>query len=151
MITIEHASDLAEHVGSELGVSAWRRIDIDDFVAFGKITGDAHWTHTDRDRARRETSLGDVTAQGFLTLSLITALSEECLAIRRATRWLNYGLDRVRFTHAVLPGDHVRLRMGLASCVSRESGGSRIALRCTIEIEGNEKPALIADWIALVE
>jgi acyl dehydratase len=150
MIAVDYASDLAARVGEELGVSSWRTLTYDDFVAFGAISGDASWIHTDRERARRETPFGDVIAQGFLTLSLVTALSTECFEIRHKERSLNYGLEHVRFTHPVTPADRVRLRLRLGGYVSVSPGVSRLTLACVLEIDGKSKPALVADWLSMV-
>lgn len=150
MTTVEYASDLASRVGEELGVSGWRVIAFEEFVAFGAISGDAHWIHTDRERAKRETPFGDAIAQGFLTLSLVTALSRECFKIERSQRSLNYGVDHVRFTSAVKPGDRVRLRLKLGGFTAVDPSTSRLTLSCTLEIDGKPKPALVADWLSMV-
>jgi acyl dehydratase len=150
MISVDYASELAAHVGQELGVSSWRSLTFEDFVAFGAISGDASWIHTDRERARRDTPFGDVIAQGFLTLSLVTALSGECFEIRHKERSLNYGLEHVRFTHPVTPADRVRLRLSLGGFVAVNPGVSRLTLSCVLEIEGKAKPALVADWLSMV-
>jgi acyl dehydratase len=92
----------------------------------------------------------DVIAQGFLTLSLVTALSGECFEIRNKARSLNYGLEHVRFTHPVTPADRVRLRLSLGGFVAVGPGVSRLTLSCVLEIEGKSKPALVADWLSIV-
>jgi acyl dehydratase len=150
VISVDDASELAAYVGAELGVSSWRTLAYEDFVAFGAISGDASWIHTDRERARRETPFGDVIAQGFLTLSLVTALSGECFEIRNKERSLNYGLEHVRFTNPVTPADRVRLRLKLGGFVAVNPGVNRLTLSCVLEIEGKPKPALVADWLSMV-
>jgi len=150
MTTVDRTAELESYVGCELGVSDWRTLEFEEFVAFGTISGDLHWIHTDRERARRETPFGDAIAQGFLTLSLITALSTQCFNIRQKDRSLNYGVERVRFTNPVLPGDRVRLRVKLGAYTATAPGAIRLTLSCTLEIEGKEKPALVADWLSMV-
>jgi acyl dehydratase len=147
---VEFASDLEARIGDELGVSSWRTLRYEDFVAFGAISGDEHWIHIDRERARRETPFGDAIAQGFLTLSLVTGLSAECLTIRQKDRSLNYGLERVRFTSPVKPDDRVRLRLTLGGFTPVGPGVSRLTLSCVLEIDGHAKPALVADWLSMV-
>jgi acyl dehydratase len=150
MTIVDAAADLRTLVGTELGVSSWRTLQFDEFVAFGALSGDNQWIHVDRERARRELPAGDAIAQGFFTLSLVTALAAECLQIRRKDRSLNYGVDRVRFTKAVKPGDRVRLRLTLGAFTPMMPGATRLLLSCVLEIDGSEKPALVADWISLV-
>jgi acyl dehydratase len=150
MTIVDDASELSALVGTELGLSAWRTLQFEEFVAFGTISGDLHWIHTDRERAKRETPFGDAIAQGFFTLSLVTAMAAECLEIRHKDRSLNYGVDRVRFTNAVKPGDRVRLRLTLGGFTPMEPGVNRLTLSCLLEIDGKEKPALVADWLSVV-
>jgi acyl dehydratase len=148
--TVEYAAELESRVGDELGVSDWRTLHFEDFVAFGAISGDQHWIHTDRERARRETPFGDAIAQGFLTLSLVTALSSQCFEIRQKDRSLNYGLEHVRFTSPVKPDERVRLRLKLGGFTKMEPGVNRLTLSCVLEIEGKTKPACVADWLSVV-
>jgi acyl dehydratase len=146
MITVAQPEDLASYVGKELGTSAWRSIDEDDIAAFARLTGDDHWIHTDPERAGRETPFGGVIAHGFFTLALITALSRQCYAVTDVARWLNYGLDRVRFTMPITPRDRVRLKASLAGLEAVERGATRLRISCVLEIDGKAKPALVADW-----
>ncbi len=150
MTIVDAAADLRTLVGMELGVSSWRTLQFDEFVAFGALSGDNQWIHVDRERAQRELPSGDAIAQGFFTLSLVTALAAECLEIRRKDRSLNYGVDRVRFTKAVKPGDRVRLRLTLGAFTPVTPGANRLTLSCVLEIDGSAKPALVADWISVV-
>ena len=149
MIIVETVAALAPHTGQELGVSAWRSLSLEDLRGFGAVSGDAHWTHTDPVRAAAETPFGGVIAQGFLLLSLVTAMSHETYEIRGARRFLNYGVDNLRFTHPVKPGDRLRLRVALLEMQAQPRGGTRLTLRCTMEIEGASRPAFIANWIIL--
>ena len=150
MTSVEFATDLESRVGEELGVSSWRSLTFEDFVAFGDLSGDKYWIHTDRERARRETPYGDAIAQGLLTLSLVIGLAGECFEIRQKDRSLNYGLEHVRFTSPVKPDERVRLRMKLGGFVAVEPRVTRLTLSCLLEIDGKPKPALVADWISIV-
>jgi acyl dehydratase len=148
VITVARAEQLADHVGHELGVSDWISLSEQDIERFASVTRDRHWVHTDPERAARQTPFGGVIAHGFLVLALVTDLFGQCLDVRAATRWLNYGLDRVRFTAPVRPGDALRLRLGLAA-LELGAPSSRLDLDCTLELEGGDRPALVARWIAV--
>jgi acyl dehydratase len=148
MIEVDRAAELAPFVNSELGYSAWVQLDEETIASFGRLTGDTHWVHMDTDRARRETPFGRTIAHGFLVLAIVTGLSKQCYAIRSARRWLNYGLDRVRFTAVVIAGSRVRLRLTLLALEPQRSG-TRIRLGCTLELEGSERPAAVCEWICI--
>ena len=149
VIEVEHAGDLASRVGQELGSSNWRGLTLQDFAAYGRMTGEDGWVHTDPDRAAKEMPFGGVIAQGFLLLGLLTAMSHEIFEIRGKQGFLNYGLDRVRFTNVVVSGMRVRLRATLADLVPQKNGRTIIKLACTLEAEGQTRPAIVADWILL--
>jgi acyl dehydratase len=149
MLAVATVAELRAHVGQELGTSSWRSLSQEDLDSFSQVSGDLHWVHTDPERARREAPFGGTIAQGFLTLSLLTALSGECYAIAAVSRWINYGLDSVRFLHPVVPGDRLRLRTVLSELTTMDKGGTRITLRCTLEIEGRQRPALAANWTVI--
>lgn len=149
MIDVEHPEDLRPYLGQELGRSQWRSLSLEDLRGFGRITGDEHWIHTDSERAARETPYGGVLVHGFLALSLVTGLSQEIYAIRGVKTWLNYGLDKVRFTHPMLLVDRLRLRATLLELEPQPRGGTRLKLALTLEIAGKQRPALVADWISI--
>lgn len=146
MVRVEHLVALAPHVGQELGVSDWVPVDQPTIAAFGALTRDQHWIHTDPERARAEGPFGGTIAHGFLTLSMMTGLLKDCFEVAAAKRWVNYGLDKVRFTAPVKPGDRIRMRLVLASFDLREDGGARLSCQCTMEIEGGDRPALVATF-----
>jgi acyl dehydratase len=148
VITVDRTQELATHVDQELGISDWVRLDAADIAAFGRLTGDMHWVHMDGERARCETPFGGTIAHGFLVLSLITGLANQCYAVRSASRWLNYGLDRVRFTAVVVAGSRVRLRLRLLA-LEPQKAGTRLRLGCAIELEGSERPAAVCEWICV--
>lgn len=148
MTTVETPSDLLPLVGEELGISSWHEVTESAVLRFAEVTGDRHWIHTDPERARRETPFGGVLAHGFLTLSLLTSMFGECVTVRRASRWTNYGLDRVRFTHPVVPGDRLRTRVRLTG--ADDLGGDvRLRADCTMEIAGCGRPALVAVFVSV--
>ena len=140
-------NDLPKLVGEEVGVSDWLEISQDRVNKFADATGDHQWIHVDVERATRE--IGGPIAHGYLTLSLIPYLSAGLLPVKGVSRGINYGSDKVRFTNMVRVGKRVRLRQTLAA-VEQKSGGWQLKNLCTIEIEGEERPACVAETISLL-
>ncbi len=134
-------------VGKEVGVSDWVQIDQDRVNTFADATGDHQWIHVDVERANRE--IGGPIAHGYLTLSLIPFLSAGLLDVEGVTRGINYGSNKVRFINMVRVGKKVRLRQKLLSAEPK-SGGLQLINECTIEIEGEAKPACIAETISVI-
>ena len=144
-------SQLGEHVGRELGVSEWVAIEQARINAFAACTGDHQWIHVDVERAKRESPFRSPVAHGYLTLSMIASLSMEIGIIPKdAAAGLNYGIDKVRFLAPVPAGARVRLRVSLVGIEPREGGQTVMKTRNTLEVEGSDKPALIAETLALL-
>jgi len=139
--------DLASHIGEEVGVSDWLEVTQERVNQFADATGDHQWIHVDVERATKE--MGGPIAHGYLTLSLIPFLSAGLMPVTGVTRGINYGSDKVRFTNMVRIGKRVRLRQKLIG-VERKSGGVQIKNQCTIEIEGEERPACVAETISVL-
>jgi acyl dehydratase len=139
--------DLGGVVGQEVGVSDWVEISQERVNQFAEATGDHQWIHVDVERATRE--IGGPIAHGYLTLSLIPFLSAGMLNVKGVTRGINYGSDKVRFTNMVRVGKRVRLRQKLIG-VEAKSGGVQIKNLCTIEIEGEDRPACVAETISVL-
>ena len=139
--------DLPGLVGTETGVSDWLKITQDRVNQFAEATGDHQWIHVDVERATKE--MGGPIAHGYLTLSLIPFLSQGLLPVKGVTRGINYGSDKVRFTNMVRIGKRVRLRQTLLS-VEPRSGGLQLKNQCTIEIEGEDRPACVAETISMI-
>ena len=139
--------DLPGLVGTEVGVSDWLLVDQDRVNKFADATGDHQWIHVDVERAKRE--IGGPIAHGYLTLSLIPHLSAGMLPVKGVTRGINYGSDKVRFTNMVRVGKRVRLRQKLIGAEAK-AGGMQIKNECTIEIEGEDKPACIAETMSIL-
>ena len=140
-------ADLPGLVGTEVGVSDWLEITQDRVNLFADATGDHQWIHVDVERATRE--IGGPIAHGYLTLSLIPHLSAGMLPVKGVTRGVNYGSDKVRFTGMVRVGKRVRLRQKLIG-VEPKAGGVQIKNLCTIEIEGEERPACVAETMSVL-
>jgi acyl dehydratase len=138
-------------VGRELGVTDWVTVDQDRIDQFAACTGDRQWIHVDVERARRESPFGGPIAHGYLTLSLVAAMVMELGVIPPdAASALNYGLDKVRFVAPVRAGARVRLRASLASAEPQSGGRMLLKLQSTLEIEGEAKPALVAELLCML-
>jgi acyl dehydratase len=132
----------------ELGTSQWVRIEQRAIDQFAEATGDHQWIHVDREKAAQG-PFGTTVAHGYLSLSLIPALLEQVLRVTDARMGVNYGIEKVRFTAPVPSGSDVRLRATLRSS-ERRGEGVLFRLGVTIEIRGEEKPALVGDVLYLV-
>src|SRR5262249_5625460 len=138
-------------VGHALGVSDWVTVDQARIDAFAACTGDRQWIHVDVARARRESPFGGPIAHGYLTLSLLAPLVMGLGVIPpHAVTGLNYGLDKVRFIAPVKAGARVRTRANLVAVEPQRAGRMLLKLNCTLEIEGEAKPALIAELLCLL-
>jgi acyl dehydratase len=138
-------------VGKEVGLSGWTTVDQRRIDEFAECTGDRQWIHVDVERARRESPYGTTVAHGYLTLSLAASLAMEGGAIPGDARLaLNYGLSKVRFLMPVKAGARVRNRVVLLGVDRKDPGRALLTLHNTIEIEGEAKPALIAESLALL-
>jgi acyl dehydratase len=140
-------ADLPSFVGQEIGVSDWVEIDQQRVNTFADATGDHQWIHIDVERATKE--MGGPIAHGYLTLSLIPFLGAQILRTTGVTRGINYGSDKVRFTNMVRVGKRVRMRQKLLSAEPK-AGGLQLRNECTIEIEGEERPACVAETISII-
>jgi acyl dehydratase len=134
-------------VGTEVGVSDWFVVDQDRIDAFADATEDHQWIHVDPPRAA-EGPFGTTIAHGFLTLSLLVALTGEVeIDVGEPKMAINYGLDRVRFTSPVLSGSRIRARVEL-STVSEVKGGLQVKRTVTVEREGEERPVMVAETLS---
>jgi len=139
--------ELPTLVGQEIGVSDWVLIDQDRVNRFADATGDHQWIHVDVERATSER--GGTVAHGYLTLSLVPGLIETMLTYEDISHNLNYGADRLRFTAPVTVGKRVRARQTIKA-VEPRGGGLQYLAEITMEIEGENKPALVMDMRMLV-
>jgi acyl dehydratase len=144
-------SNINDFVGRELGVSSWMTVDQSRINQFADCTGDHQWIHVDVDRARRESPFGNPVAHGYLMLSLIAPLAMEIGVLPTdAAAGFNYGLDKVRFPAPVKAGARVRLRVVLVGVEPKDAGQLVIKMRNTMEIDGSDKPAVVAETLALL-
>lgn len=138
---------IADLAGHEVGASDWLLIDQDRVNLFADATGDHQWIHVDVPRATAE--MGGPIAHGFLTLSLIPFLGKDILKVEGVSRGINYGLNKVRFTNMVRVGSKVRAVQKLLS-VEPKSGGLMLTSEVTIEIEGEARPACVAETVSML-
>ncbi len=141
--------ELPKLVGQEMGVSNWVAIDQDRINKFADATGDHQWIHVDVERAKKELPGGKTIAHGYLTLSLIPMLGAEILRVTGVSRGINYGSNKVRFTNMVPVGSRVRARQKLLAAEPK-AGGLQMTNEITIEIEGQDRPACVAETISLI-
>ena len=140
-------SDVQSLVGQEVGVSDWTQITQERVNQFAEATGDHQWIHVDVERANRE--IGGPIVHGYLTLSLIPFLGADILRVTGVTRGVNYGSNKVRFTGMVRVGKRVRMRQKLLAAEPK-SGGLQLTNECTIEIEGEDRPACVAETLSVI-
>ena len=150
MLKVEKPQDLLQHVGEELGPSEWLTVTQEMIDKFADATGDHQWIHVDVERAKKEMPGGKTIAHGYLTLSLLPQLAPTLMKIEKRRRGLNYGSNRVRFTAPVPAGGRVRLRQKLVKIEPVEDNGFRITSEMTMEVEGNTRPAMVAETLGIV-
>jgi acyl dehydratase len=148
MLEVDRPADMKAHEGKSLGTSEWVPVDQAMINAFADATGDHQWIHVDVERAKTEMPNGKTIAHGYLTLSLLPRLSTAIYRIRKTSRGINYGSNKVRFTAPVPAGARVRLHQVLKS-VEDIKGGVRMTFESTVELEGGDRPALVAETLAL--
>ncbi|MGE0099752.1 MAG: MaoC family dehydratase [Hydrogenophaga sp.] len=148
MLIIEPPSRLADQVGQTIGPGDWLTVDQAMIDAFADLTGDRQWIHVDTGRAAREMPGGKTIAHGFLVLALLGRLMPPLYDVRGASRILNYGSDRLRFLNVVPAGARVRASIQFKS-VEPVPGGRKCVTETSIEVEGQPRPALVAESIFL--
>ncbi|MFN3944999.1 MAG: MaoC family dehydratase [Allosphingosinicella sp.] len=142
--------EIRQRVGEEIGVSDWIEVDQKAIDLFADVTGDHQFIHIDPEAAAR-TPFGGTIAHGFLTLSLLSQMASGVMLRPPTTKMgVNYGFEKVRFLAPVRAGKRVRGRFTLASFDEKGPGRYQFVHNVTVEIEGEDKPALIADWIGMV-
>ena len=147
---IASIDEIRSRVGSEIGVSDWIMIDQAAIDTFAEVTGDHQFIHVDPEAAK-QTPFGGTVAHGFLTLSLLSQMAAGVMMVPPTLKMaVNYGFEKVRFIAPVRSGKRVRGRFTLASMEEKRPGQYQFLHHVTVEIEGEDKPALTADWIGLI-
>ena len=150
MSNVINASQLPDFIGKEVGLTDWIVVDQERINQFADATGDHQYIHLDAERAA-QTPFGTTIAHGFLTLSLLSMLSGMGggLKLENTVMGINYGLDKVRFLNPVKSGAKIRARFVLTSAEEKKPGSFLLKHNVTVEIDDEEKPALIADWLGM--
>jgi acyl dehydratase len=139
---------LSEAVGEDLGTTGWLEMTQDRVDAFADATDDHQWIHVDVERARAG-PFGGTIAHGYLTLSLIPHFIPELFSLETPGPRLNYGINKARFPHPVKVGDRIRARAQFVSVLD-VAAGKQLVTRYTVEIDGQAKPACVAETVALL-
>ncbi len=148
MLEVQTPAEMDAHVGKALGAGEWCEVSQAMIDTFAAATGDHQWIHVDQERARAEMPGGKTIAHGFLTLSLVPMLGSTAYRIVKRSKGVNYGSNKVRFTNPVPSGSRVRAHVKLLASEPVE-GGRRLITEVKVEIEGQERPALVAEVISL--
>jgi len=146
MRVFKGVDEISGLVGEQLGVSEWVTVEQAHVNQFAEATGDHQWIHVDAERAASG-PFGGTIAHGFLTLSLLPVLVGQVYKIDDVKMGINYGLNKVRFTSPVPVGSKVRAQVTLAGAEPTKDGAVQLTTSVTIEIEGSERPALVAEWL----
>jgi acyl dehydratase len=149
MREFETINDYAAQIGKEIGVSDWVMVDQDRINKFADATGDHQWIHVDVEKAKKEMPGGKTIAHGYLTLSLVPMLTHGISRVKKVSRGINYGSNKVRFTNMVPAGSRVRARQKLIAADPVQGNGMRFTAEITIEIEGQERPACVAEVMSI--
>lgn len=148
MKTFDTMEDLKAAVGTHLGFSSWHRITQQQIDTFAEATGDHQWIHVDPEAAAQG-PFGGTIAHGYLTLSLVPLLASEVYEVRAVPMLVNYGANKLRFPSPVPAGSGIRAGVELLS-LEPGGGGHQITTRVTVELEGGQKPACVADIVILL-
>jgi acyl dehydratase len=148
MLEVETPADVKAHIGKQIGTSEWVLVDQPMIDRFAEATGDHQWIHVDVERAKREMPGGKTIAHGWLTLSLVPRLASTLYRVKHRSRGINYGANRVRFTGMVPAGSRIRLRLAIKT-VEPVEGGVRTTSSGTMELEGSDRPVLVAETIGV--
>ncbi|MBI43621.1 MaoC family dehydratase [Marinobacter koreensis] len=142
-------TELESHVGQVIGESPWTEISQERVNAFADATGDHQWIHVDVERARRESPWKSPVAHGFLTASLLPMLNKQVLEVTGLSATINYGLNKLRFPAAVKVGAEIRSRIKLVDLQRVDANRTLATYQTTIEIRGEDKPACVAENLAM--
>jgi len=149
MRVVKRFDELPGLAGEELGVSRWFEVGQERIDRFAEATGDFQWIHVDPERAANELPGGRTIAHGYLTLSLVPLMVHDAYHLEGVTRGLNYGLNKVRFPTPVPAGSRLRGRYRLKAAEPTKDGGVRLTGEVTVELEGSERPACVAETISV--
>ena len=148
-LVFENISDLKNEIGKELPISPWITVTQQMINDFANATLDKQWVHVDVERAKRESPFKATIAHGFMSVALLSKFLEDLIIIKSIKMGLNYGLDYVRFMNPVPVNSNLRLKSVIKN-VEDHKHGVKVSFSCTVEIEGEEKPACVAEFLTLL-
>jgi acyl dehydratase len=146
-VQVDGIEGLKGLLGEQIGPSEWREVTQEDINAFADLSGDHQWIHTDVERARNESPFGTTVAHGNLTLSMIDGMRLELLSSSGFKLGVNYGWNRVRFPAPVPAGSRIRATAEVTEVEDVGGGWWQVVTRFTVEVEGSDKPACVADSV----
>jgi acyl dehydratase len=149
-VQVEGIEGLQGLLGEQIGPSEWREVTQEDINAFADLSGDHQWIHTDVERAKNESPFGTTVAHGNLTLSMIDSMRLELLSSSGFKLGVNYGWNRVRFPAPVPAGSRIRATAEITEVEDVGGGWWQVVTRFTVEVEGSDKPACVADSVGRV-
>jgi acyl dehydratase len=149
MLEVEKPADMKAHIGEKIGSSEWVLVDQAMIDKFADATGDHQWIHVDVERAKKEMPGGKTIAHGYLTLSLVPRLASTLLEVTKRSRGINYGSNKIRFISPVQAGARIRVRQRITGAEEVSGNGVRVSSEMTVEIEGQERPALVGEIIGV--
>jgi acyl dehydratase len=149
-ITVNGIEEMKALQGRQIGPSDWREVSQDLIDTFADVSGDHQWIHVDVERAKAESPFGTTVAHGNLTLSMIDGFRSQLLEAGGFKLGVNYGWNRIRFPAPVPAGSRIRVTMEVVSVDDVGGGWHQVVQRWTVEVEGNEKPACVAESVGRV-
>lgn len=149
MRVFEDFDEIKAAVGTEVGVSDWIKVTQDRVDRFADVTCDDQWIHVDQERAKRELPTGTTIAHGLLSLAFAPMFIRDVMRLKGLKSTLNYGADRIRYLAPVPVGSRLRGHISIAEAADVPPAGLRVTYKVTIDIEGKERPACVAELIAL--
>jgi len=149
-LVFDNFDDFKAREGKALPLGDWLTVTQEMITAFAEATLDFQWIHTDVDKATNLSPFKTTVAHGFMSVSLLSRMLEDCIAVKTAKMGVNYGLNKVRFPQPVPVNSRLRLRAGVRKIESYHSNGVKITWDCKVEIEGQEKPACVAEFLSLM-
>jgi len=150
MQTFPNLASLKSQVGQEIGITPYMTVTQEMINDFAKATQDFQWIHVDVKMAKQHSPFKTPVAHGFLTLSLAPKFMADLFKVESVKMGINYGANKIRFTSAVPSGSQVRMRANLMEAEEANTSGLRITMNCIFEIEGQEKPACVAELISML-
>ena len=150
MLVVSEPKNLLDHINHNLGYGEWILIDQKKINEFASISGDHQWIHVDTDRAVNEMPDGKTIAHGLLTLCMSADLAGNVLKIEQLKQSINYGIDKVRFTSPVKVGTKIRMNSVIEDVTERDNGVIYLKIKRVVEMEDEERPAMVASTISLL-